>query len=187
MREPGARRFHRISPAPVLDRNRFDPFSLSYPWIMPCPGGGWRMWYGSNLAWGPLAQDMAHVIKYAVSDNAVDWHPTGAVCIALAGAGEYAIARPCVREDGGLHRMWYSHRGDANRIGYAESPDGLDWRRCDERAGIAPSPAGWDSEAVEYAFVFDHAGTRWMLYNGNGYGRTGFGLARWRDAPWHED
>jgi hypothetical protein len=25
--------------------------------------------------------------------------------------------------------------------------------------------------------VFDHKGERYMLYNGNGYGQTGFGLA----------
>ncbi len=30
---------------------------------------------------------------------------------------------------------------------------------------------------IEYAHVFDHAGTRYMLYNGNGYGKTGVGLA----------
>jgi hypothetical protein len=47
----------------------------------------------------------------------------------------------------------------------------------DEAAGIAPSPAGWDCEAVAYAHVFDHLGQRYMVYNGNGYGRTGFGLA----------
>jgi hypothetical protein len=28
-----------------------------------------------------------------------------------------------------------------------------------------------------YPCVFDHFGTRYMLYNGNGYGATGFGLA----------
>lgn len=28
-------------------------------------------------------------------------------------------------------------------------------------------------------FVFDLEGTRWMLYNGNGYGATGIALARW--------
>ena len=31
---------------------------------------------------------------------------------------------------------------------------------------------------VCYPCVFDWAGETWMLYNGNGYGRTGFGLAR---------
>ena len=30
---------------------------------------------------------------------------------------------------------------------------------------------------VCYPYVFDHAGNRYMLYNGNGYGRTGFGMA----------
>jgi hypothetical protein len=47
----------------------------------------------------------------------------------------------------------------------------------DEAIGIAPSPSGWDSESMCYAQVFDHAGQRYMVYNGNGYGRSGFGLA----------
>ena len=29
---------------------------------------------------------------------------------------------------------------------------------------------------VEYPFVFDHEGARYMLYNGNGYGETGSAL-----------
>jgi hypothetical protein len=33
-----------------------------------------------------------------------------------------------------------------------------------------------------YPFVFDHAGSRFMLYNGNGYGKTGFGIAVWEDV-----
>ena len=73
--------------------------------------------------------------------------------------------------------MWYSHRGETYRIGYAESEDGLAWQRKDEEAGPDVSGAGWDSEMVEYPFVFDHEGERYMLYNGNGYGKTGVGLA----------
>ena len=30
---------------------------------------------------------------------------------------------------------------------------------------------------IEYPHVFDHNGKRHMLYNGNNYGKTGFGLA----------
>jgi hypothetical protein len=47
----------------------------------------------------------------------------------------------------------------------------------DEEAGIDVSPSGWDSDMVEYACVFDHDGSRHMLYNGNGYGETGIGYA----------
>ena len=49
-------------------------------------------------------------------------------------------------------------------------------------AGIDASDSGWDSEMIEYPCVFDAAGTRYMLYNGNGFGKTGIGLARWDDS-----
>ncbi|MNL67240.1 hypothetical protein D3C87_1918050 [compost metagenome] len=73
--------------------------------------------------------------------------------------------------------MWYSVRGGKYRIGYAESDDGCEWIRRDELAGITVSDSGWDSDSVEYAHVFDYGGARYMLYNGNDFGATGFGLA----------
>lgn len=44
-------------------------------------------------------------------------------------------------------------------------------------AWIDVSSSGWDSEMIEYPFAFHHSGALYMLYNGNGYGKTGFGLA----------
>jgi hypothetical protein len=73
--------------------------------------------------------------------------------------------------------MWFCARGQAYRIGYAESDDGVAWTRMDEAAGIDVSESGWDSDMIEYPFVFDHKGDRYLLYAGNGFGRTGFGLA----------
>ena len=70
--------------------------------------------------------------------------------------------------------MWFSYRGQEYRIGYAESEDGVRWRRMDERWGLGPSSGGWDSCAVAYPHVFTHAGRRYMLYCGNVYGETGF-------------
>lgn len=168
--------FDRFSPAPVLDRNRLDPYSLSYPYVLH-DRDGWRMWYGSNLRWGAEQRDMDHVIKYAEGADAATWHPTGDICIGIDDPSEYAFSRPCVIRNGSLWQMWYSYRGAAYRIGYAESRDGILWLRNDAIAGIAPSEEGWDSESVEYPWVFDHDGNRYMLYNGNRYGLTGFGLA----------
>jgi hypothetical protein len=34
-----------------------------------------------------------------------------------------------------------------------------------------------DSDMVEYPSVIDHKGQRLMPHNGNGYGKTGLGLA----------
>ncbi|SDW04998.1 hypothetical protein SAMN05421783_101221 [Thiocapsa roseopersicina] len=77
--------------------------------------------------------------------------------------------------------MWYSFRGQSNvetyRMGYAESDDGLMWKRLDSEVGIDVSDTGWDSEMICYPRVFRHRDSLYMLYNGNGYGKTGFGLA----------
>lgn len=168
--------FRKVSRAPILDRSDADPYSLSYPWVT-CERETWRMWYGSFLTWGREQHDMRVVLKYAESSDGVGWTRNDVVAFPLV-EGEWGVSRPCVLQEGDLFRMWYSSRTDAGyRIGYAESEDGLRWERRDDEAGIEPSVSGWDSEMVEYACVFDHKGERYMLYNGNGFGRTGFGLA----------
>jgi len=82
-----------------------------------------------------------------------------------------------VLKDSDIYRMWYSYRGTAYAIGYAQSTDGINWVRRDNETGIQMSQDGWDSEMIEYPCVFDHKGKRYMLYNGNEYGKTGIGLA----------
>lgn len=168
--------FERVSPAPVIDRSHADPYSVSYPWIVK-EDGTYHIWYGSNLAWGQAQEDMAHLIKYASSPDGLHWKREGQVALPFQAADEYAMSKPCVIKDADCWRMWYSFRGAAYRIGYAESADGLAWERKDEQVGISVSDDGWDSMSVEYPCVFDHKGQRFMLYNGNRYGLTGFGLA----------
>ena len=61
-------------------------------------------------------------------------------------------------------------------IKYVESDDGKMWKSLDAQVGIAASSTGWDSVIIKSPFVFDHKGHRYMLYNGNGYGKSDFGL-----------
>ena len=49
--------------------------------------------------------------------------------------------------------------------------------RVNEGIGIDVSAEGGDAEMIEYLCVLDHRGSRYMLYAGNGFGRTGFGVA----------
>jgi len=135
------------------------------------------MWYGSNTGWGARKEDMRHLIKYAKSDDGIHWTSEGTVAIDFSERSEYAMCKPCVVKDGDRFRMWFCSRGHAYRIRYAESQDGISWVRLDHRVGIDVSPRGWDSDMIGYPHVFDHAGRRYMLYAGNGYGRAGFGLA----------
>lgn len=172
--------FIKHSSAPIVDRNNDDPFSISYPFVL-YEGQKFKMWYGSNLNWGPDQDQMNHVLKYAESTDGIQWNRTNQICIGLQSDQEYAISKPCVIKFMGKYCMWYSHRSKGNvagyRIGYAESQDGIQWERKDQLAGIAVSKSGWDSEMICYPFVFQHHNKFVMLYNGNKYGKTGFGLA----------
>jgi len=49
--------------------------------------------------------------------------------------------------------------------------------RSDEEVGIGKSESGWDSEMIEYCYYYQHGGQKLLFYNGNGFGRTGFGYA----------
>jgi hypothetical protein len=177
--EDGVGGFERVSNAPVLGRNDVDPFLTASPWVL-VENGVWRMWYVSCVRWAVEDGRPKHwyLIRYAESSDGIEWRPTGRVCIDFSSPGEFAISRPCVVKDGGLYRMWFGARGDAYRIGYAESDDGLLWRRDDTRAGIDGTPGSWDGEMQEYPAVVDYAGERYLLYNGDGYGATGIGYAR---------
>jgi hypothetical protein len=140
------------------------------------------MYYVSGEGW--IHPDLPRYnIKYAESDDGRVWRRDGQVCVDFGPPGEHALARPCVVKDGTRYRMWFSYKG-ANydlqhnyRIGYAESEDGKNFVRRDELANIDVSASGWDSEMVTYAFVFRLQDRLWMAYNGNNYGRNGFGLA----------
>jgi hypothetical protein len=170
-------------PGPVLDRGVDDPCFAASPTVMR-EGGLWRMWYVSCDRWEPEGIGYKHFynIKYRQSQDGIYWSSKATVCIDYANEYEYAISRPSVLHgNDGRYRMWYSFRAQkivkTYRIGYAESEDGLDWLRMDDTVGINVSEKGWDSEMICYPRVFEHSGQLYMLYNGNGYGRSGFGLA----------
>ncbi len=170
----GGGAFIKHSPAPILDRSAEDPFTLSYPCVLK-DADGWRMWYGSHRGWGEGHDDMDHVIKHAASADGARWHRDGRTVLA-APASEMAVARPWVIRDSDRYRLWVSHRGESYRLGYAESADGLAWE-WHGPAGLEPAATGWDSEMVCYTSVVRHRGRLVLFYNGNRYGRTGFGVA----------
>lgn len=170
--------FRRCFDGPILDRTTVEPYFVASCCVLP-GNDKWRMWYLSCTGWSTRDGKPEHHyhIKYAESLDGIAWERRGLVAIDYLDASEYAISRPSVVRDWDRWRMWYSCRGSSYRIGYAESQDGVCWARHDSESGIDVSDSGWDSSMIEYPFVFDHEGSRYMLYNGNGFGKSGFGLA----------
>jgi hypothetical protein len=176
--DDGGLTFQRWSPAPVLSRGRFDPCLLTSPYVLR-EGGEWRMWYVGGFRWAEEDGELRsyYDVKYARSDDGITWERDGRVAIPLA-PGERNIGRPCVVALEESYEMWYSTSGSAGyRAGYARSRDGLVWTREDHAAGLEPSGEGWDSGAIAYPWVARLDGRRYAVYNGNDYGREGFGLA----------
>lgn len=167
---------------PVLGRDKNNPLFAAAT-AFHVSGDLWQTWYNSGIRWEMTPNGWKHYygIHYAHSHNGVDWTCHSGMCLPFADEYEYAFGRPCVihRED--TYFMWYAHRAtrtiDTYRIGFASSTDGRRWDRRDTLSGIDVSSSGWDSEMICYPYVFEHKGRLYMLYNGNGYGKTGFGLA----------
>jgi predicted GH43/DUF377 family glycosyl hydrolase len=174
--------FKKYSTGPILGRDMVDPLTISYPWVLH-DNGKWKMWYGSHLRWNDpsVQENFLHVIKYAESEDGINWKKNDKIVIPFdENKGEYAFAKPCVIKEEGIYKMWYAYRGNKYRIGYAESKNGVDWVRNDFQAQVEPTGEGWDSETVEYPYLFQHKAKKYILYNGNGYGKTGFGIAVWQ-------
>ncbi|MHA2343197.1 MAG: hypothetical protein ACXADW_15100 [Candidatus Hodarchaeales archaeon] len=160
----------------LLGVNEEDKISLSYPHVI-YKNEKYHMWYGSTIDWSSSNGEMIHVIKKATSSDMKNWTFHG-IDIPYEIGKAQAFSKPSVCCDESGYRMWYSYRsgdGTPYRIGYAHSKDGSKWNY--KQSNLTVSDSGWDSEMVCYPYVFKHRDNLFMLYNGNSYGKFGFGLA----------
>lgn len=174
----GGQTFSRVSKAPILRRTDLEPLNImTAPWVVK-DEEVFKMWYVSGTEW--IHADLPRYnIKYAESRDGVSWVQNGIVAIDNRDPEETSLARPCVVKEHDYYRMWYSfkYKSPNYLMGYAESENGINWERLDHKIGISTSDSGWDSEMIEYGSIFIHKGVKYMLYNGNGYGVSGAGIA----------
>jgi len=168
--------FSRNSRAPLFNKTDREPFGiLTAPYVIK-DKGIYKMWYVSGEGW--INKDLPkYNIKYAESPDGINWNREGHIAIDLL-ENETALARPCVLKTN-KYEMYFSYKEPkiGYRIGYATSTDGLNWERHSNLNNLSTSKSGWDSEMVEYSYVFEHKGIQFMLYNGNNYGVNGIGYA----------
>jgi len=179
--------FERFSDGPLFGETHLEPFFTGTSCVL-IEEGLWKNWYLSCTGWanvGGKAEPRYH-IKYAESRDGINWDRQGVVAIDYKSTSEAGLVRASVLKEGDLYRMWYSYRGGIDyrtnlktsyRIGYAESKDGISWKRMDDTAGIDVSLDGWDSEMIEYPHVIRHCDKKYIFYNGNKFGHSGFGYA----------
>ncbi|MCW3699962.1 hypothetical protein [Burkholderia cenocepacia] len=188
--EDGGRHYRRLFEGPVMDRTADEPHFCGTTCVR-IENGIWRNWYLSCTGWTLVdgKPEARYHLKYAESLDGIHWTRGGRVAIDYLDDHEGGLARASVHFDGTRYRMWFckrSHDGYRERssvsyrIGYAESTDGITWRRCDEEAGLDVSPSGWDAFMVAYPEVVRVGERLYMFYNGDGFGASGFGYAQAR-------
>jgi len=167
----------RLYPGPIMERSKEFPNFCATPFVLK-DGEVFKMWFAFADPWilidGKPA--VACHVGYAESENGIDWKREKTPAVGNKDS-DHVVSTPFVIKEDGVYKMWYSYRGKKYRIGYAESHDGKTFTRMDEEVGIGVSQDGWDSDMVCYPCVFDLQGKRYMIYCGNEYGKTGFGLA----------
>lgn len=182
----GGKTFNKISKGPIITVNNIEPYFSGTSFVI-FDNGIFKMWYLSCVRWEVYDQkpEPLYNIKYAESSDGINWQQTAKVAIELDN-DEGGLVSASVIKQNNLYKMWFGKRkkrdyrnnvSNTYRIGYAESFDGVNWTRKDAFSGINISPDGWDSEMISYPFVVINNNELMMFYNGNRFGKTGFGYA----------
>ena len=107
-------------------------------------GDGYHLWY-TGQARGKSS------IGYATSQDGVTWKRLSDRPVLAADASWEKVAVMCPHvlwdESTKLFRMWYSggEQFEPDAIGYATSPDGLQWTKSEANPIFTPGPPGaWD-------------------------------------------
>ena len=182
--------FQRVGNGPVLAASLHEPCLVGDGFVR-YSGGSFHMWYIFGTGWKTYSPgsppERTYKIGHAVSNEGVAWVKEEARQIITDRLGpDESQALPTVVEiDGRLH-MFFCYRQSSDfrdnkdrgyRIGHAWSDDHLNWTRDDEHPQLHATAGEWDSDMQCYPNVFECDGKVYLLYNGNQFGRFGFGLA----------
>ena len=180
--------FNKVGDGPVLSSSLHEPFLVGDAFVCRYKNT-LHMWYIFGTRWieNPV-EETARVYKigHAISEDGISWIKDGKQIISDKLNKDECQALPTVIFTNNKYHMFFCYREATGfrkvkergyRIGYAYSTDLVTWVRDDVNCGIDVSEQGWDSDMMCYPHVFNCNNNIYMLYNGNEFGKYGFGLA----------
>ena len=158
---------------------------------------GYHMWYTGQIKLG--AREGRSWIGYATSSDGVNWKRMSdkpALSFDQPWEKHTAVMCPSVIWDESLKvfRMWYSggEQNEPDSIGYATSPDGLNWSKNPANPVFRPDPQNeWEKHKVTACQVEKRGAWYVMFYIGFrdeahaqiGIARSKDGLTNWQRHP----
>lgn len=185
--------FHRLGPGPILGPSLMEPFLVGDAFVIKA-AGAFHMWYMFGQRWvresDTAAPDRVYKIGHATSRDGIAWVKGDGVQILPDRLGvDECQALPSVIWFGARYHMVFCYRdvhgfrtdpSRGYRIGYAHSTDLATWTRDDDALGLKGCTGDWDSDMQCYPHLTLSGGAPYLLYNGNAFGRHGFGAAELR-------
>ena len=183
--------FQRTGDGPILTSSLHEPYLVGDGYVKIIDEV-FHMWYMYGTDWKKFSEDCpperVYKIGHAFSMDGVRWlKDTYRENLIPSRLGELECqALPTVIEIGSIYHMFFCYRQASDfrenrersyRIGHAYSKDLTAWYRDDNDPALDPSPSGWDSDMLCYPNVFELDNKVYLLYNGNEFGRYGFGVA----------
>lgn len=181
--------FKKRGLGPVMTASLDEPFLVCDAFVQKF-NAAYYMWYIFGLRWLDTDKEeppqRVYKIAQAISDNGISWKRNSKLIIEDKINANECQALPSVIKYNDRYHMYFCYRDaigfrtDKNkgyRLGYAYSHDLITWTRDDDNSGIDICEEGWDSEMICYPHIFHCDEKVYMLYNGNEFGRNGFGLA----------
>lgn len=179
------RTFERLGDGPVLSANVDEPFLVGDPFLFVKDKQ--YMYYIYGTTWKEGTDGVAertYKIALATTDDGRTFVRHGRMIDDAIRDESQAL--PTVFEAGDRYHMVFCFRDSFGfrddpsrgyRLGYAYSHDLVNWTRDDASFGFERSATGWDADMQCYPHVFEMNGRHYLLYNGNAFGRDGFGVA----------
>ena len=178
--------FSRVQDAPMLARNVEESCFRTAPFVWKTEKQ-WRMLYigGGEFFTGPGGKRLPrYALRYTESPDGLSWTGPSRVLLEPRGSlGEIGFGRPVLtRTTGHIAELMISVRTTSGYSLCAApfSPDTA-IHPNDLRPILPLSREGWDSQMTCFGVTVEADGRELLFYNGNNFGRSGFGLA-WRPA-----
>ncbi len=183
--------FKRFGSGPILTSSVSEPFLVGDGFVHKY-GDTYYMWYIFGKTWNKATDNeppaRVYKIGYAISNDGINWdRQEGKQIISDVIDSNECQALPTVVEIDGFYHMVFCFRHSSDfrtnskrgyKLGYARSTDLKNWERDDAKLNFTLSGDGWDSEMMCYPHLFKVDNSIYLLYNGNNFGRFGFGAAK---------
>lgn len=187
----GGESFQRVGHGPVMTAEKGEPFLVCDAWVRNF-GGIWHMWYLYGVTWIPgeeVDAERVYKIGHATSRDGLDWvrDQSQLQLIPDVLGQDECQALPSVEYFRGKYHMVFAYRDALDfrngslqpyQLGYATSKDLKSWQREDDKLQITGEREDWESHSRSYPSFFLSQDEMYLLYNGNDFGKYGFGAAK---------